>query len=398
MNSAALKIITGATLILPHGQQREGTVLIEGNRIRAITPEPPASLLLQEHVEVISGEGCYLSPGLIELHFNGAFGCNLNQTNIAEVQDLLKKLPAHGVTSALFTVITAPLTDMLSAIHTLDEAIHHKTAGSCRPLGLHLEGPFLNPSFRGTHPPADILPLGMDELKLLMSPNLKLMTLAPELDEDGRHLRYLSDQGVRPSLGHSNATLAEARQAVDNGANSVTHIYNAMRPFHHREPGLIGAALCEDRLFVQIIGDGAHVHPEAVRMVLRAKRPVHVLLTSDASPAVGMSEGTQVKFCGQEVTIRDGKAINQEGGLAGSTQLIGDCVRNLVRWNLLNFADAVQLATMNIAGFLNHPELGRIEAGGLADLVLWDKQDLSVQATFINGQQVYRRAAASASR
>ncbi len=391
MNSAALKIITGATLILPHGQQREGTVLVEGNRIRAITADPPGALLLQENVEVISGEGCYLTPGLMELHFNGAFGCNLNQTGIADVQNLLKKLPTYGITSALFTVITGPLTDMLSAIHTIDEVIHHKTAGTCRPLGLHIEGPFLNPLYRGTHPPGDILKPDMDTLKLLMSPNLKLLTMAPELDEDGRFIQYLATQGVRVSLGHSNATLAEARRAVDNGASSVTHIYNAMRPFHHREPGLIGAAFCEDRLYVQIIGDGAHVHPEAVRMVLRAKRPVHVLLTSDASPAVGMAEGTRVRFSNQEVVIQGNRAVNQEGGLAGSTELISDCVRNLVHWNLLNFADAVQLATMNVANFLNHPELGRIEAGALADMVLWDKQTLAVEATFINGQQVFRR-------
>ena len=397
----ATKIITGATLILPHGQQREGTVLIEGNRISSISAEPPGALLLNTpDVEVISGEGCYLTPGLIELHFNGAYGCNLSQTTIKEAQGMFARLPAHGITGAVSTVVTAPITDMLAAIHTLDEVIHHQIPGQCRALGLHAEGPFLNPEFRGTHPIAHILPLGpqtLDDLKMLLSPNMKFVTLAPELDPDGHFIKAITAHGARASMGHSNATLAEARTGMRHGISSITHLYNAMRPFHHREPGLVGAAFCEDDLYVQIIGDGQHVAPEAVGMLLKSHRASQIVLTSDASPAAEMPEGSQVSFAGQTIVVEKQEALNEEGSLAGSSKLVTDCVRNLVHWNLLSFPEAVQLATLNPANYLGISDQGRIEQGALADLVLWDKQSLSIVGTFINGEQIHRRGAAPAS-
>lgn len=390
-NETALKIITGATLVLPEGQTSQGTLLIEGNRIRSISAEPPGSLLLNhENVEVISGEDCYLTPGLIELHFNGALGCNLNQTRISEIHAMLAKLPAYGITSVLFTLITNPLTDMLAAIHTLDEAIHHKSPYQCRPLGIHLEGPFISPQYHGAHPPSAIRPLQADELKLLVSPSVKLITLAPELDPDGALIAKLVDSGVRVSLGHSNASHEQVMQAIAQGASSVTHLYNAMRPFHHRDPGLIGAALCEDQLAVQVIGDGQHVHPEAIKLILRAKRPQQVLLTSDASPAAGMPEGATVHFAGQEITVQRQQALNQDGVLAGSSMMVDACVRNLTRWHLSSFSEAIRFATANPAAFLGQDALGRLEPGCLADLVLWDKQTLAVRRTLISGQVVYQ--------
>jgi N-acetylglucosamine-6-phosphate deacetylase len=397
MNSAPLKIITGATLVHPSGSQSDGSLLIEGNRIRSITNEPPGSLLLNyEDVEVVSGAGCYLTPGLIELHFNGALGCNLNQTTISEVQNLLQKLPAFGITSVIFTVITGPLTDMLSAIHTLEEAIHHKTPYSCRPLGIHLEGPFINPAFRGTHPAHEIRPMNLEELALLLSPMTKMVTLAPELDSNGQAIQLLRDRDIRISIGHSNATFAQTIQAIRQGANSITHLYNAMRPFHHREPGIIGPALCQDDVYVQFIGDGAHVHPEAIRMILQTKRPGHILLTSDASPLAGLDDGTQGKFSLQNVTIKGNQVLNQEGGLAGSSKLVTDCLRNMVKWQLTDFPQAVQYTTYNSAAFLNEDALGRLEPGCLADLVLWNKQTLEVESTFINGQVAYQRTGSPA--
>lgn len=398
-NALPIKIITGATLILPQGQQTESTLVIEGNRIRAITPDPPGSLLLsQENVELYSGEGCYVTPGFIELHFNGALGCNLGQATIGEVQALLGKLPAYGITSVLFTLITAPLTDTLAAIHTLEEVIHYKTADRCRPLGLHLEGPFINPNFRGTHPVQDIRPVDLDELNVLLSPKLKMVTLAPEVDSTGQAIRFLTERGVRVSLGHTNASLEQVEAAIEQGATSVTHIFNAMRPFHHRTPGILGAALCDDRLYVQVIGDGVHLHPEAIRLVLKTKRPGSILLTSDASPLAGMEEGAEGDFFKQHVVIRERQAINQEGHLAGSSQLVSECAKNLVRWHLTDFAQAVQFVTQNPAAYLGLDELGCIEPGCLADVVLWNKQTLEVEATFINGQVVYKKNAEAVTR
>jgi len=393
MNNASMKIITGATLVHPSGHQSEGSLLIEGNRIRSISAEPPGALLLnQENVEVISGAGYYLTPGLIELHFNGALGCNLSQTTIGEVQNLLRQLPAFGITSVLFTLITGPLTDTLSAIQTLEEAIHHKLPYQCRPLGIHLEGPFINPTFRGTHPPSEIRPLTMDELTLLLSPMTKMVTLAPELAGSAEAIAQMKQRGIRISIGHSNATSAQTMQAIQQGATSVTHLYNAMRPLHHREPGIIGPALTRDELYVQFIGDGVHVHPEAIQIILQCKKPGHVLLTSDASPMAGLPDGTLGRFSMQNVKVQGSQVVNQEGGLAGSGKLVTDCLRNLVRWQLAPFSQAVQYTTANPANFLGEAALGRLEPGGMADLVLWNKDTLDVETTFINGQAVYQKS------
>lgn len=388
-----MKIITGATLVHPSGHQSEGALLIEGNRIRSISAEAPGALLLnQENVEVISGAGCYLTPGLIELHFNGALGCNLNQTTIGEVQNLLRQLPAFGITSVLFTLITGPLTDTLSAIQTLEEAIHHKTPYLCRPLGIHLEGPFINPQYKGTHPVNEIRPISLDELTLLLSPMSKMITLAPEMEGSLEAIAFLKQQGIRVSIGHSNATYTQTHQAIQQGATSVTHLYNAMRPLHHREPGIIGPALNRDELYVQFIGDGVHVHPEAIKIILQCKKPGHVLLTSDASPLAGLPDGTQGRFSLQNVKVKGSQVINQEGGLAGSSKLVTDCLRNMVRWQLAPFAQAVQYATANPADFLGEAALGRLEPGCMADLVLWNKETLEVETTFINGQAVYQKS------
>jgi N-acetylglucosamine-6-phosphate deacetylase len=159
----------------------------------------------------------------------------------------------------------------------------------------------------------------------------------------------------------------------------------------------VGAALCDDRLYVQMIGDGVHLHPETMKLVLKTKRPGHILLTSDASPLAGLEEGAEGDFFKQHVIIREHQAINQEGHLAGSSQLVSDCVKNLVRWHLAGFADAVQFTTLNPANFLGLDELGRIEPGCLADVVLWNKDTLEVEATFINGQAVYQKNVASVS-
>jgi N-acetylglucosamine-6-phosphate deacetylase len=397
LNTGALKIITGATLVHPDGGQSEGTLLIEGNRIRSITSDPPGALLLKEDVEVFSGQDCFLTPGLVELHFNGALGCNLNQTTIGEVQALLGKLPAYGITSALLTLITAPLTDMLSSIHTLEEVIHHKTPYQCRPLGLHLEGPFISSVYRGTHPANETRFCTPDDLTLLLSPMTKMVTIAPERDPTGEAVRTMSRRGIRVSLGHTNATLDEVKYAIECGASSVTHLFNAMRPFHHREPGIIASALADDRLYAQLICDGVHVHPEVIKMVLRAKPGNRLLVTSDASPAAGMPEGSRVSFANQIATVQKQKTINQEGVLAGSSQLISDCIRNLVRWDFADFPNAVRLATLNPSDFLGEYQIGRLEEGCMADLVLWDKNTLSVNTTFINGQVVYQRSNAAVS-
>ncbi len=391
MHPAPIKMITDATLVLPQGQVQQGTLLIEGNRIHSIQTSAPGALLLnREDVEVVSGKGCFLTPGLTELHFNGALGCDLNQASISEIQQMLGQLPKYGITSLLLTALTAPLEDMITTLSTLEEAIHYQNPKHSRILGIHLEGPFLNPQYRGTHPIHAIRPAVLDDLVLLTSPNVKMVTLAPEKDPQFQLTHYLLEKGIRVSAGHTAATLQEMTLAISHGIRSVTHLFNAMRPLHHREPGIIAASLNNDLVYTQFIGDGVHVHPEALRTLLRCKPANRLLLVSDSLPLAGLPEGSQMQFAGTQVTLTQGQAFNTEGSLAGSGLLLDECLRNLVRWKLLSFPEAIPLVTTYPSEFLGRSnQLGRLEAGQLADLVLWDQETMAVQATWINGELVY---------
>lgn len=386
-----MKMITGARLIRGNGEVSEGALLVEGDRIVDITEAAPASLLLnRENIEVFSGEGCFLTPGLIDQHFHGGFGTEFNQGNISEINHLMERLPAFGVTASVPTVMTAPTMDMLTAVNTVEEVIHLAKPDQCRVLGIHLEGPFLNPDYRGAHPAADLQSQSIDELQMLISPNLRIMTLAPELDPQGEMIRYLSERGVNVSAGHSGATFDQMQKAVDQGVRCVTHLFNAMCPFHHREPGVVGATLNEDRLYAEVIADGVHLHPETVRTIVRAKNPERLILISDCLALAGMGEGESVTFGNQQVTNRQGKAINAEGHLAGSTVFLNECFKNLVKWKILPIQKAILLASTNPARFLGvDNQLGKLEPGYLADMVLWDARTLEVKATWIGGELVY---------
>lgn len=393
MTDAKKTIITDVTVVNPGTLPYRASVVLEGEKISAISETVPGSLLLNhENVEVISGQSCYLTPGLIELHFNGGLGCDFNNTKVGGIQTLLKTLPQYGITSALLTVITNPLTDMLSSIHTLEEAIHHKQPLQSRPLGLHLEGPFLSPAFPGTHLKSALREIDMQELALLLSPMTKMITLAPELSNSAEAIRYICNRNVRVSLGHSNATAQEAVHAIEAGACSVTHLFNAMRSFHHREPGIIGSALGNNDLFIQFVGDGVHIHPQSIELILNAKPKNKILLTSDSNPLAGLPSGSKACFASQNVILQDGKVLNESGQLAGSAQLVSECVKNLLKWKLCTFPDAIQYASTNPAAFLGESLLGKVETGMLADLVMWNKQSLTVDSTFINGQLVYQRS------
>ncbi len=394
LNTPRVKVIQDAKIILPDESIFEGTLVIEGQTIRDILDHTPGSLLLNEqNVELFSAEGNFITPGLMDLHFNGALGCNFNDCTIQDIQQLLQTLPLYGVTSIVSSTITNDLEDMIRAIHVQEEAIHHKHPFSTRLLGLHLEGPFINAEKRGSHPEASVRQASLDELKLLLSPNIKWVTLAPEMDPEGILISHLVEQGIRVSAGHSNATYAEMTQGIDRGISSITHVFNAMRSFHHRDPGIAGAAFTHNDLFVQIIGDGDHVHPPGVHMVSRGVRPESVILVSDAYPMAGLDEGAESEFGHQKVTLTNGRAQNEEGRLVGGHELLDNCVRNLLSWNVCSFERAIRYASANVSHFLGEEDrLGHIRQGYTADLVMWNKDTYAVEATWINGEQIYNKA------
>ncbi|MDX2085948.1 MAG: N-acetylglucosamine-6-phosphate deacetylase [Candidatus Melainabacteria bacterium] len=392
--SKATTIITGATVLGPAGPIHDACVVVEGNRISQITETPPASLLLRrEDVEYVSVSSEYiLTPGLIDLHINGGLGCDFSKASIPEIQQLLTELPRYGITGLAPTLVSAPEIDMVTATNTLEEVIHIRHSGHSRILGIHLEGPFLNPAFRGTHAARVLKKASLDTIKTLASPHVKLVTLAPEMDADGTVTRYLVENNIQVFAGHTQAGIEDMRAAIQHGVTGVTHLYNAMRGFHHRDPGMLAVVFNDPHLYVALIADGFHAHPEAIRLALKLKPLDTVILVSDAMALAGLAEGQSTMFCETAVTNQGGRAVNAEGQLAGSTIFLDTAVRQMNRWALAKQADIFQMASGNPAKVLHvDHELGNLVPGYLADMVLWNAISLQVEATWIDGKLVYSR-------
>lgn len=384
-------MITGGDIVLPGGDvMLDGTILVNQGLIQDIVDTPPSSMMLgSSDVTIIDATGHWVTPGLIDQHLHGAFGVDFNQSSLEEIQQLLTHLPSYGITGLIPTIMTAPKLDMAVSLSNLEEALHTLKPHHARIFGIHLEGPFLNPQYRGAHPPEDLLTPTLENLDGLLSPSLKRMTIAPELDKDFAVLRHLVENEVLCSLGHSSADYDTVIQAARLGAVCATHLFNAMGRFTHREPGIVLASLLEDDLYVELIADGVHLAPQTIQLALRTKPFEKTILISDCNALTGMPPGTSRTFGKQVITRTEDGATNQEGRLAGSTRLLTDCVRNIAQWGVLDFPDAVQLATRHPAEHLGiAPLFGQIAFGAMADLVLWEKETLDIVSVLLGGEIV----------
>jgi N-acetylglucosamine-6-phosphate deacetylase len=331
-------------------------------------------------------EAAIVAPGLIDLQVNGGYGVEVG-ADPAAIRTLAERLPEAGVTAFLPTLITSPA-DFYPRVF---EAV--RVAGSssgAEPLGLHLEGPFLSPRRAGAHK-LELIEAADDVLfaSLLDSGDVRLMTLAPERPGASERIRRLRERGIVVSLGHTDATHEQFVAGVDAGATMATHLFNAMSPFGHRAPGVIGAALVDDRVAVGLIADGVHSHPASVQLAIRAKGIDRIALVSDLMPAAGMPPGNYT-FGGQTVTVDERTARLDGGTLAGSIEPMDEAIRNVVRWTDASPADALRMASEVPARILGLPDRGCIEPGAIADLVLLD-HDLTVQATITRGNIAYKR-------
>ena len=255
-------------------------------------------------------------------------------------------------------------------------------------LGLHLEGPFINPEKRGAHTAKYIRrpsTLIFDQLLACSSHQIKLITVAPEVEGGLELIRFARAKGVVVSLGHSNATLEETMAAIALGAGNATHTFNAMRPFSHRDPGILGAVLTAPEIWAELIADGVHVSPAAINLCIQCKSARRILLISDAVSATGMPEG-QYRLSDIEITLSGGICRTREGQLAGSTLTQDQALRNMVRWSHLPLEAVLGMLTRNPAQSLGIAESkGTLAEGRDADMVLLDR-NLRVHTTIIQGE------------
>lgn len=389
--------IVNATVYTPDAVIERGAVLIGGTNILACGPQDEVAVLAPPGVERLDAGGGIVAPGLIDLQLNGALGDDFT-VQPETIWRVAEQLPRWGVTSFLPTIITSPLAQVAKAQETLARGPRRKWYGSI-PLGLHCEGPFLNPEKKGAHNPAH-LRLPSLEAVAGWSPEsgVRLVTLAPELPGALPVIEALAGRGVVVSCGHSMATYDQAQAAFAAGARYGTHLFNAMPPLEHREPGLPGALLTAPEQTVGIIPDGVHTHPSIVALAWRMKgpgrfqEPGRLNVVTDAMAALGKEPGRYL-LGDQEVTVTEREARLPSGTLAGSILSMDTALRRLVEFTGCSVGEALATMTSTPADLLGiGQERGRITQGAYADLVVLSP-DLQVMTTIVEGREVYRRPA-----
>ncbi|REH50331.1 N-acetylglucosamine-6-phosphate deacetylase [Kutzneria buriramensis] len=333
-----------------------------------------------------------LTAGLVDVQINGAFGVDFADVDADALRLVAESLPSTGVTRFLPTLITAPVPTVLRQSHAVVAAAAALPAtGVARPLGLHLEGPFLSPVRHGVHEPALMVPPEPANLDQLLADEtvaaaLRIVTLAPEMPGGMDAVRRLVDAGVVVSVGHSNATAEQTVEAADAGATMVTHLFNAQSPLTHREPGVPGIALTDKRFTLGLIADLAHVAGPICRLVFAAAGP-RVALVTDAVAAAGMPPG-RYRLGGADVLLTEaGVPRSPDGTIAGSALTLDRAVRNIVSLGVSE-QDALIAATRTPADVIGEKWLGRIAPGAVADLVWWD-DDLRPRKVWVDGEVVF---------
>ncbi len=371
-------LIIQANVLTPDGVLQDSVVVVEGGRVTAVSPTSPAP-------PTIHAPGHFLAPGFIDLQFNGAFGLDFTQQP-ETIWEVAARLPQYGVTGFLPTVITSPLATVQKAQAVLGQ--RPSAFSGAEPLGLHLEGPFLNPLKKGAHNPQYMqLPTLAAVADWSPETLVRLVTLAPELPGALPVIAALAERGVIVSAGHSMATFAEAKAGFAAGVRYGTHLFNAMPGLHHREPGLIGALLEDERVVMGIIPDGIHVHPALLKMVWQAAG-ARLNVVTDAMAALGMPPGAY-DLGDFQVTVDEVTCRLPDGTLAGSILGMDTAVRNLITYTGCTLAEAVAAVTAVPADLLGlGQQKGRIAPGYDADLVLLTP-DLQVAMTIVQGNVVY---------
>ena len=302
--------------------------------------------------------GDWISLGGIDLQINGALGLpfpELHPDNCNQLSTIGEYLWQQGIDAYLPTLVTTSIDNIqrsLSLLQTPESQIANPKSKipnrQSQILGVHLEGPFLNPQKRGAHPQAHLLPLTLDHIQRVLgdyASRVKIMTLAPELDETGKVIPYLQSLGITVSLGHSQATATQAQRAFDQGASMVTHAFNAMPPLHHREPGLLGAAIVHPQVHCGFIADGQHVSPIMIDLFLRASHyQKGAFLVSDALSPLGLPDGIY-PWDTRQIEVKHGTARLPDGTLSGTTLPLLTGVQNLVNWGICDIESAIALAT-----------------------------------------------------
>lgn len=387
-------LIKGGGIYTDKGLIKEGFIRIEGTQIAEIG-EICDLTTSEKKSKVITIPSSYkVIPGFIDSHIHGVENADTMDATIESLYKMARALPKEGTTSFLATTITQDRSSIEKALVNVKGFISdHQTGGMAEILGVHLEGPFVNRKMAGAQPKGYIVDPNMEDIKRwidLSGNNIKVVTLAPEQNCGLEMIGFLKSQEIVASIGHSDATYTQVLEAMEAGVRNVTHLFNQMRGVHHREPGVVGAALLHDDLKAEIIVDGIHVHPQIVKLAYQSKGRDGLILISDSMRAKWLEDG-HYDLGGQLVTVNNGKAVLKNGTLAGSVLKLSDAVKNILKFTGCSLEDAIVMASVNPAKQLGiYNEKGSLTIGKDADLVIFD-DDFNVVMTLCRGIPAYTR-------
>ncbi|WP_129841821.1 N-acetylglucosamine-6-phosphate deacetylase [Streptomyces sp. RFCAC02] len=376
-------VLTGAGVVRPEGVVPGGRVTVEGTRFAAGARDEP------DGTEVLDLAGHWIVPGFVDQHVHGGGGASFSAGDADEALRVIRTHRAHGTTTMAASTVTGALDDLAAQAGVLSELVEQGDLA-----GLHFEGPFISPARRGAHDPALLREPGTAAVRRLLDAargTAVMVTLAPELPGGLDAVRLLRDHGVTAAVGHTDASYELTRQAVDAGATVASHLFNAMPALGHRAPGPVAALLEDERVVVELVGDGAHLHPSVVSVAFRSAGPERVALITDAMGAAGMGDG-RYPLGPLEVDVVDGVARLTEGGaIAGSTLTLDMAFRRAVTVNGLPVPDVSRALSGTPARVLGVADrTGSIEEGKDADLVVLTEETFEVAGVMRRGEWVVR--------
>ncbi|MBB5791537.1 N-acetylglucosamine-6-phosphate deacetylase [Jiangella mangrovi] len=390
--------LTGGILLWADGRLEPGSVVFGDGVIQTIAAgDVPAGTDPTDAIRVDivhDATGCIVAPGFVDTHVHGGLGANFMAADAAAGTRISRWLAAGGVTSCLATTSGADADQLHRSLDGL-AGLRGRLAGGhgVDLIGIHVEGPFLDPAHRGVHRPEHLRlpsPEAVDALLEAGDGAIEVVTLAPELPDGMDAVARLAEAGVHPSLGHSGASFQQAEAAVTRGVDRATHLFNALPPMHHRSPGPVPALLADPRVTCEIVGDGVHVAPEMVRFAVGVAGWERVMLISDGSDVSGLPHGRHRRWDGTEVDVGEAGAMTPGGTIAGGVHRLSDSVRTIVRTGGVELADALRMASVVPAEALDLADRGRLIPGQHADIVVLDA-DLGVRTTYVRGEIVYDR-------
>ncbi|MGE5400812.1 MAG: N-acetylglucosamine-6-phosphate deacetylase [Ignavibacteriales bacterium] len=386
-------VLAGGKIVTPFRIIEKGAIVIENNKIYELGKINDVHI--PANSEVIDVSGKVVCPGFVDLLVHGGCGYGFTDGTFEGYDKISDYFLRNGSTTLMASLYAKPEKELLDNIRNLADYIFSHPESNIK--GIHMEGPYLNKEFKGAMNEEYLWTPTVESWKKMWGASrglIKLMTIAPELPGAIEVMRAAANDGVLLSIGHSMSNYAEIELAIDNGAAHVTHMFNAMRPLHHRQPGVALGALLRDELKIELIADTYHVHPAVMEFLLKVKKASGIILITDSIKPGGMHEGEEFEFADQKVRIKGGKAMLDNGTIAGSSLTLNKAVKNMINHAGAKITEAIRMASLNGAKVLNmENHKGILAAGKDADLVVLD-DDFEVEMTILQGKISYQRTEA----